>query len=89
MNNNGFRTAESIAKSVRDILETYRDNPNKKDLIIEDLREIFNNKNYRKIVLDGNDFAVVFRKILGVRRLAKLKPLLLEINTERFSSVNW
>jgi len=90
MDNNEFATAESISKYVKKKIDWYRNDPSKIDFVIEDLKVIFDvGSEYRIKVLDGNDFVVVFRNILGKKRLAKLKILLLQIDANRFSTVTW
>jgi len=90
MENIELGTAESISKYVKMRIDWYRNDPSKKDLVIADLRIIFANGSEHRIkVLDENDFVVVFRSILGKKRLSKLKGLLLEIDSNRFSTVNW
>ena len=85
-----FTTAGNISKYVKKRIDRFRNDPSKKDEVVNELKEVFSNDSpYRIKVLDGNEFVVVFRNILGKKRLLKLMIILNEIDPKRFKEIEW
>ena len=79
----------SIAEKVKYLLDEYAKHPKKKDAIIAELRVFFDSEHedvWSKVI-SLNEFRPGFKRIVGLRRLKILKPLLLEIDEEHYKDV--
>jgi hypothetical protein len=83
-----LNSVSEVTQKVKGIIRVYRDDPSKKQQVIEMLRPLFstNSEAKKKIIID-NEFRAGFRQRLGKRNMSVLKTLLLILDNDHYKNV--
>lgn len=85
-----YKTVKDIARCTKAAIDDYRKYQSHKSKSVEKLRPIFAKESEAwKVVIDGGEFVVTFRKELGKTRLRYLKKLLYEIDAEWYRTIDF
>ena len=90
MDNSTLKTVKKIADFTKEKVETYRQYPEKKSTIIEELAPLFSSKAEEwKIVIDIGKFRKGFTRVLGIGGMRALKKLLCELDKEKYQKCDF
>ena len=81
--------ATEISKYVKDWLDVYSGDTDKKPTVLEMLKNIFTQEEYRAKILYGNEFASIFIEKVRNKRVKILRMFLLEIDPARYEKVDF
>ena len=90
MNFENLDTIAKIAKFVKDAVTTYRQDKEKKVIVIEKLTPLFASdaEGWKKVV-DMGKFRDGFRRVLGKGGMKALKELLYELDKKKYSKIDF
>ena len=85
-----LNTIKQISSYTKKQVITFRNYPDKKDEVVENLKNVFSaDSESWKRVIDENKFRETFSKDLGKRNLKVLRRLLLELDEQHYISVDF
>ena len=82
-------TGTEISKYIKILLDTYRKDTGNKPIVLEELKAIFLNEDYRAKILDGNEFIIIFKEKIRKKRIKNLMMFLMDIDPDRYSNINF
>jgi len=85
-----FSSVSEITQRVKRIIQVYREDPSKRQQVIEMLRPIFSaDSEAKKIIIYKNEFRTVFVQRLGKKGMSVLRELLLTLDNDHYKSVDF
>jgi len=85
-----FKTVEQISNYVKTKVQVYRQYPSKKELVVKELRVIFDaDAEPWKVVIDEGTFRETFARKLGKGGMKALNKLLLELNHKMYKDIDF
>lgn len=85
-----FKTVQEVLDYVKPIIDDYRKYQSHKEQAVNNLNCVFSSESEAwKIVIDGGEFVVTFKKGLGKTRRKYLKKLLYSIDYDWYKTIDF